>query len=82
MKDMMTIIEPSESDLHTYSMRELYLATKEIKPVDWRKHNLTVLRDGHLENGIRVHVVQEKLEKEPVIVDSAIIICLESVQYP
>ena len=49
-------------------------AVKPIKPYQWESHGLTVVQDGYLDNGTRVHVVREKLKDEPVILSNAVVI--------
>ncbi len=49
-------------------------AVKPIKPYHWKSHDLTVVQDGYLNNGTRVHVVRERLEDEPVILSNAVVI--------
>ena len=53
---------------------DLIKATELINPINWKKHNLTVIRDGYLEDGTRVHIVKEPLDNDPVIIDNAIVV--------
>ena len=46
---------------------------KVVKPIDevfWVKHNLTVIGDGHLEDGTRVHLVKDRLHS-PIFLSGA-----------
>ena len=43
-------------------------------PVPWLKHNLTILRDGYLDCGTRIHVVEEQDYHTPQMIGNAIII--------
>jgi hypothetical protein len=45
-----------------------------IEPYNWTKHNLTVVGDGHLDDGTRVHLVSENLEQQPIKLNNAIVI--------
>tara|TARA_R110001583_G_scaffold52147_1_gene162158 strand:+ start:114 stop:335 length:222 start_codon:yes stop_codon:yes gene_type:complete len=62
-------------DITSKPSREAILkAAKPIETINWRKHKLTVIKDGYLDNGARVHVVKEVLKEQPVIIDSAFVI--------
>ena len=54
--------------------KELLQATEVITPYDWEKYNLTVVRDGYLEDGTRVHGVKEKLKREPIRIGGAYVV--------
>ena len=43
-------------------------------PMPWLKHNLTIVRDGYMDCGTRIHVVAEQQYKTPVMIDNAIVI--------
>ena len=58
----------------TPSKEQLIRVTSSINPINWEKHNLTVVRDGYLENGTRVQVVKEFLENEPLLIDNAYVV--------
>lgn len=47
---------------------------EEIEPYHWKKHNLTVIGDGYLEDGTRVHVVKEPFSEKPVVLSNAIVV--------
>ena len=40
----------------------------------WDKHNVTVIADGHLPNGTRVHIVKEDFFPEAVMLSNAVVI--------
>lgn len=42
--------------------------------ITWSKENLTVVRDGYLGWGTRIHVVAEQQYKQPVMIANAIVI--------
>lgn len=46
----------------------------ESKNYYWEKHDMTVLRDGHTEYGLRVHIVN-KHKHHGMILDNALILC-------
>ena len=73
MKTINKLVE-AESMTNIPSREEILKVALPIKTINWIKHNLTVIKDGYLENGVRVHVVKEKLDKQPIIVDSAYVI--------
>ncbi|KZN63348.1 hypothetical protein [Pseudoalteromonas luteoviolacea] len=64
----------AESMTNAPSREEILKVALPIETINWRKHNLTVIKDGYLRNGVRVHVVKEKLDDQPIIVDSAYVI--------
>ena len=50
---------------------KLMAIAKPIEPVHWSEHGLTVIGDGYLNDGTRVHLVKEKLTSEPVLLNNA-----------
>jgi hypothetical protein len=56
------------------SRTDLLDITEPITPFDWKSQALTVLQDGHLSDGRRVHVVKEHLAQQPIIMCNAIVI--------
>lgn len=44
------------------------------EPYEWLDYNLTVLRNGCLDCGTRIHVVREQVFKKPVIIANAVVI--------
>lgn len=60
----------------TPSKNQLLDVTKNITQFEWKKHGLTVVRDGYLENGIRVHAVKEVLANEPILIDNAYVVSI------
>lgn len=48
--------------------------TYPILPFKWIKHSLTVIADGYLESGVRVHIVEEDKHPVAVMLSNAIVI--------
>ena len=40
----------------------------------WRKHDVTVIADGYLPDGTRVHIVKEDFFPEAVMLNNAVVI--------
>lgn len=57
-----------------YDIQSIIKAAKPMDPYYWEQQHLTVIRDGYLEDGTRVHVVREELKEEPTVIANAIII--------
>ncbi|MCG6414595.1 hypothetical protein [Vibrio fluvialis] len=56
------------------NINNLIEAVKPIEAYKWEEFGLTVVQDGYLSDGTRVHVVQEYLKKEPVTLSNAIVV--------
>lgn len=70
----MTRLIDAKSMTNVPSREEILKVALPIETINWRKHSLTVIKDGYLDNGVRVHVVKEKLDTQPILIDSAYVI--------
>ena len=60
--------------MQTPSMKTLLKAIAPITPYNWTAERLTVVGDGYLEDGTRVHVVKESLPEQPIKIRNAWVI--------
>ena len=52
--------------------RDTLLSTvKPTPPFAWRKYKLTIVGDGYLLDGTRVHMVHESLPSQPIMLSNA-----------
>ncbi len=51
-----------------------------IEEIWWKERSLTVVGDGYLEDGTRVHLVKESLPAEPVMMNNAWVISKQEKQ--
>ena len=56
------------------TIEECLEVVKEVLPIPWIKYNVIVIGDGYLPNGVRVHVIEEPLPKQPILVDNAVLV--------
>lgn len=64
-------------NLINFTIEDAYSFTEPRKPYHWKKYNLTVLRDGYLTCGTRIHVVKEEGYKLPCVLGNAVVISNE-----
>jgi len=62
-----------ENWLLLIGLNDIYIRTEVIPPYYWKKHKLTVVRDGYLEDGTRLHVVLEKGYENGVVLSNALV---------
>ena len=55
-------------------IKQVVSVVKLIEPTYWDRHHLTVIGDGYLEDGTRVHVVKDDLVSGWTILSNAIVI--------
>ncbi len=55
-------------------IKQVVSVVKLIEPTYWERHHLTVIGDGYLEDGTRVHVVKDDLVSGWVMLSNAIVI--------
>lgn len=56
------------------SKESLKSVTTTVPSFFWKAHNLTVVGDGYLEDGTRIHLVKEPLDTEPKLLSNALVI--------
>ena len=73
----------SWSECHSYeqyrmpvleTVNHLLSVVEEVPEYFWDKYKLTIICDGYLESGIRVHVVKEKGYEVPIRLSGAVIV--------
>ena len=57
-----------------FTFEDALCLTNPIVPYKWEKHNLTIVRDGYLSCGTRIHVVEEQGYEKPSMLSNAVII--------
>ncbi|QXN60102.1 hypothetical protein KUA24_35 [Vibrio phage HNL01] len=62
-------------ELEYYTLERLTDMTEPVEsPIPWSKYNLSVIRDGYTEDGVRIHIVRGGEYKTPVMLGNVIVI--------